>query len=59
MSDVFFIHFRFLVNSGAFLNVNTSQRLHASVCNAGCYQLLCRNNIENYGTLIMSRVFLQ
>ena len=31
----------------------------ASVCNAGCYQLLCRNNIENYGTLIMSRVFLQ
>ena len=54
MSDVFFIHFRFLVNSGAFLNVNTSQRLHLCVT-----QLLCRNNIENYGTLIMSRVFLQ
>ena len=31
MSDMFFIHFRFLVNSGTFLNVNTSQRLHLCV----------------------------
>ena len=39
MSDVFFIHFRFLVNSGAFLNVNTSQRLHLCATPAviSCY----------------------
>ena len=54
MSDMFFIHFRFLVNSGAFLNVNTSQRLHRCVTPAVI------SFYENYyGTLIMSRVFLQ
>ena len=31
----------------------------ASVCNAGCYQLLCRNivHIENYRTLIMKSIY--